>query len=314
MGGEPLATPPGYHLFATIIVLFTGMPILLAQMLIAAFFSSFTVFPMYLLSKKMWRDSGAGFLSAFLVTVSSLSMEMLGWGGYPNIISLAFIVLIVYLFLKELGRPHRLHLVAAALVTSVLLLTHLFSLFVLYSILAMYIFLLLLGKFLKRMETNGVNVIRFFLVSVALGTLFASPWLLSVANFYVDMASEGAFLGGMEETRNLILVDIKKCRAHDTLDRKLLEIGQDHRQIIGNLCLTSQSKSFCYELAREGCRRVCLKSSFCDLYDTVPASAFSPARKWERKIGFFNRVHQFCTIRNFDRNTKGQKSNSEYHD
>ncbi|MCZ2807740.1 MAG: hypothetical protein O2V44_00135, partial [Candidatus Bathyarchaeota archaeon] len=41
MGGEPLGTPPGYHLFASLIILFTGMPLLVAQLLIAAFFSSF---------------------------------------------------------------------------------------------------------------------------------------------------------------------------------------------------------------------------------------------------------------------------------
>ena len=213
MGGEPLATPPGYHLFASFIVLFTGMPLLVAQTLIAAFFSSFAVFPMYLISKKIWRSSGAGFLSAFFVTVSDLSLEMLGWGGYPNVISLTLIVIIFYLFLKNTEQTNRFNLFTAALIFAGFILTHLFSLFVLLSILIVYISLLLIGKTLKLAGTNGLNTIRFFSVSTALGILFASPWLLRVSGFYLDMLSEGVFLGGIEGNRILILfsryVDIK---------------------------------------------------------------------------------------------------------
>jgi len=213
MGGEPLATPPGYHLFASFTVLFTGMPLLVAQLLIAAFFSSFAVFPTYLISKKIWRSNGAGFLSAFFVTVSSLSLEMLGWGGYTNVISLTLILMILYIFLKDTDHPHRFNLFTAALLFGSLILTHLFSLFVLFPILIFYSSLLLIGKALKLAGTNSLKAIRFFFISVTLGTLFVSPWLLRVSGFYLGVSSEGAFLGGLEENRNLILlnryVDIK---------------------------------------------------------------------------------------------------------
>ncbi|MDH5691316.1 MAG: dolichyl-diphosphooligosaccharide--protein glycosyltransferase subunit STT3, partial [Candidatus Bathyarchaeota archaeon] len=185
MGGEPLATPPGYHLFASFIAFFTGMPLLVAQPLIAALFSSFAVFPMYLISKKIWRSNGAGFLAAFFVTVSSLSLEMLGWGGYPNVISLTLILIIFYLFLKDTDHSHNFNLFTAALLFGSLILTHLFSLFVLFPIIILYISLLLIGKTLKPAGTNSLNAIRFFFTSTALGTLFASPWLLRVSDFYL---------------------------------------------------------------------------------------------------------------------------------
>jgi hypothetical protein len=207
MGGEPLTNPPGYHFFASLIVLFTGMPLLVAQTLIAALFSSFAVFPTYLVSKKIWRSSGAGFLSAFLVTVSGLSLEMLGWGGYPNVISLALIVIIFCLFLRNADNPHRFNLLTAALICGGLILTHPFSLFVLFSVLVAYISLLLIGKALKLWETNNLNAIRFFFMSAVFGALFAFPWLLRVSSFYLGMLSEGVFLGGMEENRNLILIN-----------------------------------------------------------------------------------------------------------
>jgi hypothetical protein len=213
MGGEPLATPPGYHLFASLIVLFTGMPLLVAQTLIGAFFGSFAVFPIYLISKKMWRSSGAGFLAAFFMTVSDLCFEMLSWGGYPNLISLTLIVIIFYLFLKNSEQTNSFNLFATGLIFCSFILTHLFSLFVLLSIVIVYIFWLLIGKILKLWETNGLNTLRFFFVSTAVGILFASPWLLRVSGFYLDMFSGGVFLGGIEANRILIFfnryVDIR---------------------------------------------------------------------------------------------------------
>jgi len=207
MGGEPLTNPPGYHFFASIIVLFTGIPLLAAQTLIAALFSSFAVFPTYIVSKKIWRSRGAGLLAAFLVTVSGLSLEILGWGGYPNVIALTLIVMIVSLLLENADNPHHSTLLAAALIFGSLTLTHPFSLFVLFSVLIAYISLLLIGKPLKLWEKNDLHVIRFLLISAVLGALLTFPWLLRVSSFYLEMLSEAVFLGGMEANRNLILLN-----------------------------------------------------------------------------------------------------------
>jgi hypothetical protein len=207
MGGEPLTNPPGYHLFASFIVLFTGMPVLAAQMLIAAFFSSFIVFPAYLFSKKIWRSSSAGFLTAFLVGVSSLSLNMLGWGGYANIIALSLISIIFYLFLKNNEHQCHLNFFIAALLFGSLLLTHLLSFFVLFSVLLLYIILLLVGNALKHTRTNSLKIVRFFLISILLGILFVSPWLLRVSSFYLDMASKGVFFGGMAENKTFLLTN-----------------------------------------------------------------------------------------------------------
>ncbi|PVX27241.1 MAG: hypothetical protein CW716_03345, partial [Candidatus Bathyarchaeum sp.] len=57
MGGEPLATPIGFHFFVSVLIMFTGMPIVLAEIVTAAFFSSFVVFPAYLVSKQLWKNS-----------------------------------------------------------------------------------------------------------------------------------------------------------------------------------------------------------------------------------------------------------------
>ena len=207
MGGEPLATPPGFHFFVSILILLTGMPLLFAQLITAAFFSSFIVFPAYLVSKKMWRSHSAGFLAAFFSTISALSIEMVSWGGYTNVVSLALIVVIFYLFLKDIDQPNHFNLLMGTLLFGSLIITHTFSLFVFFPILILYFFSLLIGKFLKLKEIELRKALRFFTVSVALGTLAVSPWLIRVFSFYMGASEEGALLGGMEDNRNIILAN-----------------------------------------------------------------------------------------------------------
>ena len=213
MGGEPLATPPGFHFFVSILILFTGMPLILAQLITAAFFSSFIVFPAYLISKKMWRSHSTGFLAAFFAAISALSLEMISWGGYTNVVSLALIVVIFYLFLRDIDQPSHFHLLMGTLLFGSLILTHTFSLFVFFPILILYFVSLLIGKALKLKEIELRKTLRFFTVSVALGILAVSPWLLRVLSFYMGASSEGALLGGMEDNRNLILAN----RSVDTI-------------------------------------------------------------------------------------------------
>jgi hypothetical protein len=206
MGGEPLATPPGFHFFVSILILFAGMPILLAQLITAAFFSSIIVFPAYLISKKMWRNSSAGILAAFFAAISALSLEMISWGGYTNIISLALIVIIFYLFLRDIDQPSRRHLLIGTVLFGSLIITHTFSLFVFFPILALYFFLLLIGKYRKLKEMKILNTLRFFAVSFTLGLATVSPWILRVISFYMDVSAEGALTGGLDN-RNLILAN-----------------------------------------------------------------------------------------------------------
>jgi hypothetical protein len=206
MGGESLATPPGFHFFVSILILFTGMPLLFAQLITAAFFSSFIVFPAYLVSKKMWRSQSAGFLAAFFAVISALSFEMISWGGYTNVVSLALIVVIFYLFLRDIDQPSPFHLLMGTLLFGSLILTHTFSLFVFFPILILYFVLLLIGKSRKLKEVKILNTLRFFTVSVALGILAVSPWILSVFSFYMGASSEGALTGGLDN-RNIILAN-----------------------------------------------------------------------------------------------------------
>ena len=205
MGGEPLQNPPGFELFASLIVLLTGMQQIVAQTVIASFFSTFAVFPAYLISKKIFRNSVTGFLSVFLVTISIAGFEMLAWGGFPNLIAIQLIGIIFYLFLKNTDQPSYFNLFTAALLFGSLIITHPLSLFVFLVILTVYLALLLIGKALKLEGVYILKTTRFFFMSAALGTLFVSPWLLRVISFYYSMLSSGVFLGGIQENASLLL-------------------------------------------------------------------------------------------------------------
>ena len=204
MGGEPLATPPGFHFFVSTLMLLTGMPLILAELATAAFFSSIIVFPAYLVSKKIWKNPSAGLLAAFFAAASALSLEMMSWGGYTNIISLSLIIIIFYLFLKDLDKPSYRHLLAGALLFGGLIITHTFSLSVFFPVLGVYFILLLIGRFLKLKKMELVKTFRFFAASFTLGIVAVSPWLLRVFNFYIGASTEGALTGGLDN-RDLIL-------------------------------------------------------------------------------------------------------------
>jgi hypothetical protein len=207
MGGEPLATPPGFHFFVSSLILFSGMPLLLAELITAIFFSSIIIFPAYSIANRVWKSSSAGLLAAFFATISALSFEMLSWGGYTNVVSLALIVTIFYLFTRDLEQPNRLHLLMGVMLFGAIIITHTFSLFVFFPVLALYLVLLLIGKALKLKQMKILDMLRLFVVSVALGVLVVTPWVLRVFSFYVGASTDGGLLGGLEANRDLILAN-----------------------------------------------------------------------------------------------------------
>src|SRR4030067_2886263 len=99
MGGGLSLTFPGYHIFVSFVIFLTGIPDFLAHSLVVSLFSTSIVAVAFLVVRKMWGDS-TGFVVAFLVAVSRFDIEMLFWGGYPHVVTLMLIPLILYLFLQ----------------------------------------------------------------------------------------------------------------------------------------------------------------------------------------------------------------------
>src|SRR5665648_6387 len=100
MGGGISLTFPGYHIFTSSIILMTGLPDYLAHTMVVSLFSSLAVLAAFLITKRVWSEPGA-YIVAFLVAVSRFDIEMLMWGGYPNVITLLLIPMTVYLYVQK---------------------------------------------------------------------------------------------------------------------------------------------------------------------------------------------------------------------
>ena len=123
MGGGTSVTFPGYHIFAAYIILLTGMSDYVAQAVIVSLFSSLIVLIAYLLTRKLWNASAA-LIVAFLVAVSRFDLEMLMWGGYPNVIAVLLIPVAFYLFLEKDRFSAVPFLVITSLISAAIFLTH----------------------------------------------------------------------------------------------------------------------------------------------------------------------------------------------
>ena len=123
MGGGQSLTFPGYHIFAAAIIMMTGLPDYVAQAVIVALFSSLIVLCAFLITRAAWTESAA-FIVAFLVAVSRFDIEMLLWGGYPNVITLLLIPLTFYLFLQKDRFSLTPFLVSTSILVGSIFLTH----------------------------------------------------------------------------------------------------------------------------------------------------------------------------------------------
>ncbi|WNZ29882.1 MAG: hypothetical protein IAX21_03205 [Candidatus Bathyarchaeota archaeon] len=206
MGGQPLATPVGFHFFVSTLMLFSGMPVILAEIVTAIFFSAIIVFPAYCVAKRMWKTPNAGYIAAFFASISTLSFEMISWGGYTNIISLSLIIIIFYVFLRENDNPTNKHLIIGGILSGALILTHTFSLSVFIPILVVYLIFLIVGKLCKLEKMQIQNMLKFFMITLGAGIVLVSPWIMRVINFYLSASTEGALTGGLEN-KSIILAN-----------------------------------------------------------------------------------------------------------
>ena len=123
MGGGTSLTFPGYHIFASGVIMLTGMPDYVAQATIVALFSSLIVLCAFLVTKVAWNESAA-YIVAFLVAISRFDIEMTLWGGYPNVITLMLIPLTFYLYLQKDRFSKTPFLVSTSILAGSIFLTH----------------------------------------------------------------------------------------------------------------------------------------------------------------------------------------------
>jgi hypothetical protein len=200
MGGGLSLTFPGYHIFMSHIILITGLPDYLAHSIVVAFFSSFIVLCAFLIARSVWGESTA-FIVAFLVAISRFDIEMLLWGGYPNVIPLLLIPLIFYLYLERERFSSVPFVATTTLLAGAIFLTHSLSAVMFVGI--TFSTVVLVAIFSKRAGVTKTRLL-VWLLPLFLGAILVSPFLAEAVPAYLGANAE-TFTGGVSDIRLALL-------------------------------------------------------------------------------------------------------------
>ncbi len=195
MGGGQSLTFPGYHIFASAVMLMTGLTDYVAQALIVALFSSLIVLAAFLITRTVWSESAA-FIVAFLVAVSRFDIEMLMWAGYPNVITLLLIPLTFYLFLRRERFSMSPFLVSGSILVGSIFLTHSLSAAVFLGITAATVFFALVAP--RTFGTTRKNVLSWLLPLVG-GAILVSPFLVKAVPAYLSANSSFSAVSAIDQ-------------------------------------------------------------------------------------------------------------------
>jgi hypothetical protein len=227
MGGGVSLTFPGYHIFASYIILLTGLPDFLVHSLVASVFSSLIVLVAFLITKKI-LSMQAAIVVAVLVAFSRFDIEMLMWGGYPNVVALMLIPLTFYFFLQRPKFSLASYLTATSLLAGAIFLTHTLSAVVFVAV--AFSAAILITIFDNRFKSRTVNIFTW-LLPLALGAIIISPFLFQAVPAFLG-ANANTFTGAQSEARvamlatqtisiNFVLVLIPCVAAIFLLSRKI---------------------------------------------------------------------------------------------
>lgn len=204
MGGGASLTHPGFHFFTIAIIKITGIPDYVAQAAVAILFSSIIVLCAYLFTKEAWPLSTAPLVAAFLAAISKHDLDMLLWGGYPNVIALAIIPSIFYLSIRR-DSPKNTLLIVIPLLIGALIFTHSLSALIFMAIYLPFLIInfLISAKYNKqKLDTPPWS----FLLAFILGFAVASPFLIDAIPAYLDNIRRGMFTSSLDEHKSAVLL------------------------------------------------------------------------------------------------------------
>jgi hypothetical protein len=201
MGGGISLTFPGYHIYASAIILMTGLSEYVAQAAIVSLFSSLIVLCAFLITESIWNQSAA-FIVAFLAAISRFDIEMLLWGGYPNVITLLLIPITFYLYLQKDRFSLPPFLVSTSILAGSIFLTHSLSaaIFVGVTLLTVLLVLVAPNTFGAPRKT-GIK----WLMPLVAGAALVSPFLVNAIPTYLHGNSSAPGVQGVGDINSAIL-------------------------------------------------------------------------------------------------------------
>jgi hypothetical protein len=199
MGGGLSITNPAYHIFTAYVTAFTGAPDYVAHVLVVALFSAMTVLCAFLVVRRVWSENAA-FIAALLAAFSAGDIAILSWAGYPNIVTLLLIPVVLYLMLQNGRFRAREFLAVASLLVAALFLTHVFSAFVFGAIVVLAV---VANAILSKKTSFSNRQAAAWLAPFGLGAVVVSTYLVQALPVY--FGGEGAITGGVSEMKQAVL-------------------------------------------------------------------------------------------------------------
>jgi hypothetical protein len=182
IGGGLSLTFPGYHIFTASVIFMTGLPEYIAQAVVVSLFSALLVLAAFLITRKIWNEPAA-FIVAFLVAISRFDIEMLLWGGYPNVITLLLIPLTFYLYLQKERFSTTPFLACSSLLVASLFLSHSLSAAIFVGITFLAVLAIFVApKSLGVTRKTGV----YWLLPIFIGVALASPFIANAVPAYLS--------------------------------------------------------------------------------------------------------------------------------
>ena len=197
IGGGVSLTFPGYHIFTASVIMLTGLPMYIAQAAVVSLFSSLTVLVAFLITKRLWSISAA-YIVVFLVVLSRFDIEMLMWGGYPNVITLLLIPLTFYLYLQKDRFSNVPFFVSTSILAGSLFLTHSLSAGIFVAITFVVVLSILIIP--KKLGVTRKTAL-YWLLPIVIGVVLVSPFLVEAVpaflsdNAYLNTSASSADIG-----------------------------------------------------------------------------------------------------------------------
>jgi hypothetical protein len=144
----------------------------------------------------VWAASAA-LIVAFMVAFSRSDLEMVMWGGYPNVIALLLIPLAFYVFLQRAKFSLPSFLLVASFLAGAIFLTHSLSAIIFVAI--AFSAVLVVTLFSKRFTVRRTHML-LWLLPIVLGAIIIAPFLAAAAPLYLG-ANTGTFTGVVSDVR-----------------------------------------------------------------------------------------------------------------
>jgi len=226
--------PPGFHFLLATLFLLTGLTaldgtsLLIIKLLISTI-SALQIFVAYLVGRRGFGNDNAGVISALFITVSLRHMEMLGWGGYPNITGMLLMGLALYLLMRRQGQRYELDIALTTIIAG-LVATHSISTFIFVAIILFHLISasIILRRPLKR---ESLTILFSLIIVFGFYSTFAKEHILfiwdlirgwsphiSTTNPYVDIFGEiPSYLTPLGAASSLISLKSRRERWREIL-------------------------------------------------------------------------------------------------